>query len=182
MPAGRLLKLLQQLLLKVGDGHFAGGNLFLGSAVIAKLAHPQPLLGAHGRPEHPAGHGARTIQVAMTGRRIERGTGLIIGKVLKAGRLRRIQQAGGGVARELRAKPFDGFPGPLNHSMSAFSIAYHKLMQSLLQTGRIQLINGENPYAALRAPWSADQPIPTASRGLRQRSVQNLNELRVPTR
>jgi hypothetical protein len=66
--------------------------------------------------------------------------------------------------------------------MSAFGIVYRKLTQPLLQTGRIQLINGENPYTALRASWSADQPIATASRGVGQRSVQDLNELRVPKR
>jgi hypothetical protein len=66
--------------------------------------------------------------------------------------------------------------------MSAFGIAYHELTQALLQTGRIQLINGENPYTALRAPWSADQPIATASGGIGQRGVQNLNELSVSKR
>jgi len=44
------------------------------------------------------------------------------------------------------------------------------------------LINGENPYAALRASWPADQPIAAASRGVSQRRVHDLNELRVPSR
>jgi hypothetical protein len=66
--------------------------------------------------------------------------------------------------------------------VSAFGIVYHKLTQPLLQPGRIQLINGENPYAALRASWPADQPIAAASRGVSQRRVHDLNELRVPSR
>jgi hypothetical protein len=96
--------------------------------------------------------------------------------------LRRIQQASGRVAREVLAKPFDRFPRPLNHSLSAFGIAHRKLTQPLLQPGRIQLINGENPYAALRAPWSADQPIAAPSSGVGQCRVQDLNQLRITSR
>jgi hypothetical protein len=107
---------------------------------------------------------------------------LVIGEVLEARLLRRIQQAGGRVAREILAKPFDGSLRPLNHSMSAFGIVPHKLTQPLVQPSCIQLINGENPYAALRASWSTDQPISAASGGVGQRRVQDLNQLRVSGR
>ena len=103
-------------------------------------------------------------------------------QVLEALLLRRIQQAGGRVAWEVLAKPFNGFPRPLNHCLSALGIAHHKLTQPLLQSGRIQLINGEDPYAALRASWSADEPIAAAASGVGQRPVQDLNELRVTSR
>ncbi len=41
--------------------HLAGGDLFSGSAVIAKLANTETLIGSNRRPKDPAGHGAREI-------------------------------------------------------------------------------------------------------------------------
>ncbi len=63
--------------------------------------------------------------------------------------------------------------------MSAFRIAGSKLLQTLLKTGRIQLMDSEDAHATLRAPWLADQPISAAAGGVGQRSVENLYQLGV---
>jgi hypothetical protein len=51
--------------------------------------------------------------------------------------------------------------------------------QSLLQTGRIELMDGEDAHAALGAPGLADQPISAAAGGVGQRGVENLYQLGV---
>jgi len=53
---------------------------------------------------------------------------------------------------------------------------------STTQAGRIELINGKDPHAALRAPWPADQPIAASSSSVGQCRIHDLNELRVPKR
>jgi hypothetical protein len=52
-----------------------------------------------------------------------------------------------------------------------------KLPHSLLKTGCIQLVDGEDPHTALRARRLADQPIAAAAGGVHQRGVENLYQL-----
>jgi hypothetical protein len=47
----------------------------------------------------------------------------------------------------------------------------------LLKTGCIQLVDGEDPHTALRAPRPADQPIAAAAGSVGQCSVENLYQL-----
>ena len=61
--------------------HFAGGNFFVRRALKAEFANAQSILGSHRRPEHAASHGTRFVELAVPGRRIERGTGLIVGEI-----------------------------------------------------------------------------------------------------
>ena len=122
----RLLELPQQLGFEpLGiDRHFAGGNLLLGGAVIAKLADAEALLRAHGRPKNAAGHGTGKIQITKAGDGIERRTGLVIGEVFKTGfRLfRGVQQARYRITREVLDEPLDRSPRPLANGTGSFRI------------------------------------------------------------
>ena len=186
MPAGRLLKLLQQLAFEPFriDGHFAGFNLLLGGAVITELADAEALLRANGWSKDAAGHGAGQIQVTEAGGGIESGTGLVVGEVLKTGfRLfRGVQQAGYRIAGKARGEALDRFPRPLANGLGSFRFAAGKLLKSLLQTGRVELMDGEDADAALCATGLADQPIATAAGGVGQRCIEDLHQLGVACR
>ena len=183
LSARRLLKFRQQLGFKaLGiDRHFTGGNLLFCGPVVAKLADAEALFGAHGRPENAAGHGAGKIQITKAGDGIERRTGLVIGEVFKAGFAfgRWIQQASRRVAGEILDEPGDRSPRPLANGTGAFRIGRTELLQPLLETGCIQLMDSENPHATWRATGLADQPIPAAAGCVGQRSIENLYQFGV---
>jgi hypothetical protein len=183
MPAGRLLKLLQQLAfesLRI-NGHFAGFNLLLGGAVITELADAKAL----GRPNRwskdAAGHGTGQVQVTEAGGGIQSRTRLVVGEVLKTGfsLFRRVQQAGYRVTGKARGEALDRFPRPLANGLRSFRLPAAKFLKSLLQTGRVELMDSEDADAALCAPGLADQPIATAARGVGQRRVNDLHQLGV---
>jgi hypothetical protein len=138
MLAGRLLKLLQQLCFESFriDGHFAGGNLFLGGAVITKLAHGETFLRAYRRSKDAASNRSMKVQIAEAGGGIERCTRLVVGKVLKTGLrlLRGIQKSRLGITREPRAEAFDRSPSPLANRLGSLRLSPRQLLESLLQT------------------------------------------------
>jgi hypothetical protein len=145
--------------------------------VIAKLADAESLLRAHGRTKDPAGNGTRKVQVTKAGGGIECRTRLIIGEVFETRLrlLRWIQQPGRWIAWKTLREPLDRSPRTLANGFGAFRITAGKLSQSLLKTGRIELMDGEDAHATLRATGPANQPLSAAPGGVRQRGVENLH-------
>ena len=90
-----------------------------------------------------------------------------------------IQQAGHRIARKVPGEALDRSPRPLANRPSTFRISVGQLPQSLMKTGRIQLVDGEDADAALRAAGLADQPISAAAGGVGQRGVEDLYQLGV---
>ena len=111
--------------------------------------------------------------------RVQCGTGLVIGKVLETrfGLFRWIQQAGRRVTGEILRQALHGSPRALANRTRSFRVAGTQLLQSLLEPGRIELMDGEDPHTALCAPWLAHQPFPAAAGSVGQRSVDNLDQL-----
>jgi hypothetical protein len=50
----------------------------------------------------------------------------------------------------------------------------------MLKPRRVQLADGEDPHAALCAAGTAHQPVATSSRGVREGSIEDLNEFAIP--
>ena len=166
------------------DRHFAGGNLLFGGAVIAKLADAEALLRAHGRPKDAAGHGTGLIQVTKAGDGISAAQGSSLAKSSKRASafFRGVQKPRHRIAGETLGEALDRFPRSLANGTGAFRIGHVSSSQSLLKTGRIQLMDSEDPHAALRATGFADQPVSAAAGGVRQRGVENLYQLGVTRR
>jgi hypothetical protein len=186
MLARGLLKLLQQLRfasLRI-DGHFAGFNLLLGGAVITEFADAEALLRANRWSKDAAGHWAGLVQVTEAGGGIERGTGFVVAKVLKAGFrfLRGVQQAGYGITGKAMGEALHRFPRPLAKRLGSLRFADDKLRKSLLQTGRVELIYGEDANAALCATRLADQPLSATPGGVGQCRVEYLHQFVVARR
>ena len=60
-------------------------------------------------------------------------------------------QPGRRVAGEILDQPGDRSPRPLTNGTGAFRIGRTELLQPLLETGCIQLMDSENPHATWRA-------------------------------
>ena len=71
------------------------------------------------------------------------------------------------------------FPRPLANRLGSLRFAADKLLKSLLQTGRVELMDSEDADAALGATGLADKPIATAARSVSQRCIKNLHQLGV---
>ena len=82
--------------------HFTRGNFLVGSPMKTKFADSQPFLRTNGRPKRAARHRPRLIELTSSSFRIERGTGLIVGKFSETlfGDLPFVQHARRGIARE----------------------------------------------------------------------------------
>ncbi len=143
--------------------HFAGGYLFLTGAVIAQLANAKSVLRSHRRPKDAAGHGTRRVQIARPSHRIEHRTGLVIPEVFEALRsfLALVENRR---SRDRRGNPvwslaIDERARVRMRAARAGSVGF-QVGEPLLQTSYVELIDGEDADAALRAPKLADQPIP----------------------
>jgi hypothetical protein len=66
--------------------------------------------------------------------------------------------------------------------LSPFRFAGDKLLKSLPQTGRVELVDSEDADAALCATRLADKPIATAACGVGQRCIQDLHQLGIARR
>src|ERR1700722_2960537 len=158
-PPRRLLELLQQpgfQAIRI-HWHFAAGDLLFRSPLITKLANAEPLLRAHRRPKDAAGHRTGTIQITQPSEGVEYGTGLVIGKIFKtlSSLFGGIEQASHRVAGEAPSKALNRSLHPLTNGVGSFRVADSKLLQPLLKPRGIELVDGEDPHAALGSPGLA---------------------------
>jgi hypothetical protein len=63
----------------------------------------------------------------------------------------------------------------LAYSVRTLRFGRFKGFKSIPEPDGIELIDGKYPDAALRATGMTDQPLPTSTRGIRQRRVHYLN-------
>jgi hypothetical protein len=64
----------------------------------------------------------------------------------------------------------------------SFRIAGSQLLQSLLEPGRIELMDGEDSHTALGASRLAHQPLSATAAAVGERSVNNLYQLKIASR
>ena len=116
--------------------HFAGGDLFIGRAFVAKLAYADRLIAAaDGRTEGPAGDRASGVEIAGAGFGIQRRTGRIF------------------------IAPGNCLPGTLRIRRARVGVGGLQIPASPdLKPPCIQRRDRENAVTALRAAGTADQP------------------------
>ena len=159
--------------------HLAGGNFGLARAVEAQLANAYGFgPAAHRRAKGAAGHRPVGVEVAAAGFRVERRTGFIVGEIREArfGGLAFGQLSGARVAWKIARDPGDGLAGAVANTQGALRIARFQPGQSSPQPERVELANGKRPDAALRAPQTADQPVPTLARRFGHRGIHDLDQ------
>jgi hypothetical protein len=161
--------------------HFAISNLLLRSALKAKFARAQPILGPHRRSKDAASHGTRNIKITTAGFRIESRAGFVVRESLET--LSRIvsflQDACSGVSGKLRSQSGHGFASALPNAGGALRIEGLEDRQSTLQARNVELIDREHSCATLRTALAAYKPLAAAARSVGEGSVHDLNELPV---
>lgn len=163
--------------------HLAGGDLLVGYALIAKLTYAQAAFraGAYRRAKCPARHGAGGVKIAFARLRVESGTRLIVSKVCEIGKSSFIFtenaacRIAGETARESRHRRL--CPPP--YARSALRVRSLQVTQALAEALGVKLRNGKRADAALRTPGAAHQPFTALAGGIRQRGVNNLDQLPV---
>jgi hypothetical protein len=161
--------------------NFAGCDLFLGCAVEAELADAEAgiaciILSTKRRTEDAAGHGAGGIEVAESGGGIENGAGLVVGEVFE---LRVVDEAGVRVAGKKRSETSGRFTGALADGRGAVGIDGIEGGEAFAETGGVQLGDGKDADAALRASGSAEEEGAGAAGGIGNGGVDDVDELGV---
>jgi len=145
----------------------------------AEFAGAEAVFRTNGRAEDAASHRTKFIEFTEAGLRIQHGTRLVIGKFLETLRSFFVliensrHRIPGKVARQatdrvLRSSADSG--GSLRGSLI-------QICKTALQAQRVELIDGEGTNAALRAARTAGDPVSSFVLGIRQRGVNDLNEL-----
>jgi hypothetical protein len=158
---------------------FRGKNLYLARSIETQLAYANAILGTYGRPEDPARHGTRCIEVAGAGEGVENRTGFIVGKIFKLIFVRFMQNSRCVIAGKLRRQPESRLLGADTDSGGPRRIGPIQLMQSCTQTKRIQLADGEDADAALRASRAALQPFAGSAGGVGRGRIHNLHQISI---
>lgn len=119
--------------------NLTGGDLVRCCAVEAQFADAKTAFDAQRRAEDAAGHRASGVEIAETGRRIESGARLVVGKVLEEIGLGFIQGAGYRIARELRREARDRFFGAGANGGGARRIGSGEGVETFAQTSGVEL-------------------------------------------
>jgi len=180
-------KLVDELLLeRVRHRHFAGLHFLCCGANEAELAVSESAphgsiggrLDADRRPEDPACHWPRRIEIAQPRRRIERGAWRVIGEILEPGAifLRLAKPAGCEIAGKITAEFLDPQSRPALHFIRARAITLAQRIHPGAESIHVKLRDRERSIAALRAPRPAGKHGPGTPRGIGKSRVHNLHE------
>ena len=169
--------------------HLASGNLLVRSAVITQFTDSQPVFRSHRRTKRAASHRPRIVKLAQSRLRIEHRTRLVVAEFREAlRRLRtvvenfRVKHTRFRVAWKPRCQPPHRISSPRANPSRSPGVRLCKTGQSLLQSHRIQLMDGKHTHAALRASRTAHQPLPAAPSRIGQSRIYDLEERAIPTR
>lgn len=166
------------------DRHFAGGNFGIGGALKAEFTNTKPVFRANRRTERAASHGAMRVEVAGSVFRIERRARLMVGEVLKlalgAGAF--TENAGFAIAGKVVSNAVEGLASALANVTGASGIGDAEFSKALAEPRYVELADGEDADAALRAAGTTDEPGTGAVGSLGESSIENLNELVVDGR
>ena len=161
------------------DRHFAGGNFGIGGALKAEFTNAESVFRANRRTERAASHGAMRVEVAGSGFRIERRARLMVGEVLKlalaAGAF--TENAGFAIAGKVVSNAVEGLACALPNVTGASGVGDAEFSQALAEPRYIELVDGEDADAALRAAGTTDEPGTSALGSLDESGVENLDEL-----
>lgn len=148
--------------------HFAGGDFFVGCAVKAEFTHAEALFRANRRTKGAASHRAMCVEVTGSGLRIERGTRFVIGEVFEPALCAwsLVEDAGLAIAGEVVGNSLEGFAGSLANPSRASRIGNVEFREALAQSGGVELVDGEDADAALRAAGATDEPMSGALCGV----------------
>src|ERR1019366_6775441 len=162
----------------------AASNLFVSRAVKTQFADSQPAVRSYGRTERAARHWPGIVKVAQPRFRIEHRTGLVVRKFLEAlFRLRTfVEHSRFSVAGKLRRQPLNRISRPRSNTARLLRVRLFEVREPLLQSDRIQLINGKHTHAALRASRTTRQPLAATPRGLGQSSIHDLDQRAIRSR
>jgi hypothetical protein len=156
--------------------NFAGGDLFGCCSVETKFADAEAFFCSQRRAENAAGHGAGGVEVAESGGGIEGRAGFVVGEVFEVGAVF-VEKAGARVAGEIWREAGDGLSRSLAEGEGAFGIGGIESGESLAQAGCVQLGDGEDADATLRASRSAQEPGAGAAGSVGDGGVNDLDEL-----
>lgn len=179
---------------RVGDGHFAGGDLGFGGADEAQFAAAQHvgwfvalIVGgghADGRTEDAAGHGAPGVDVAESCGGVEGGTRGFVGEVFESSvvGIGCAEEAGLGIAREVGEVFAEPGAGAEFEIGGEGGLGGAQRIHAGAEAEDVERIDGEGSVAALRAPGSAGEPGAGATAGFGERSIDDLHEFSVAWR
>lgn len=182
----RVANLLEQLVLEiVRHGHLAGRDLGRIRRGEAKLAAAEcATFHANRRPKDAASHRSPRVHVATSGDGVQRGTGGLVGTLLKLLALpfRLREHPRFGIAGEnWRELPHPRFR-PQPNGPGKFRIAPLQLVHARPKPRNIKRVDAEWAVAALRASGSADKVRTRAALGLGERGIHDLYKLLVACR
>src|SRR5260370_24159216 len=166
----------------------AGCNFLVCRSAEAEFANTQSRFGAHRRPKNPTGHRTRFIEFTGSRLRIESRARFVICKFkeLFCGpaalmQVALMQQACRWIAGEFRRQPRDGFARAFSYAGGTFRGLLLKIAESLLQPGRIELVDRKGTYTALRATGTTDKPMAASPGGISKRRIHDLDQGLVPS-
>ena len=160
--AGCALDFGKQLRLEmVGiDLHFAGGNFGVGCTLKAKLTDTESMFRVNRRTESAASHGAMRVEVAGSGFRIERGTRLVVSEVLELA-LRTWtlgEESCFAIPGKVGRNAVERLASTLANASGASGIGGAEFRKALAESCYVELVDGEDADAALRATGTTGKP------------------------
>ena len=159
---------------------FGRGDLIGGGVDEAELTGGEiALLGARGRPEGAAEDGAMAVECAGARGRVEDGAGLVVGEVVEEvrGLGVLVEDAGDGVAREVRRDPIEGGGYTGTQLAGAGGVFASELVQTIAKASGILVGYGEDAVAALGASGMADEMGTSAAVGVGGSGIYDLDEV-----
>ena len=147
----------------------------------AQLAYSDTLVVTQGHSENAASNGPRGIEIAGSRLRAESGARFVVSE---AGEgclffLGFAENTGDRVSWELGHKPVHGRECPLPDMRGTDRVGGLQLRKSPPETLRIQLADGKDANAALRASRAAGNMVTTASSRIGEGCIDDLHELRI---
>ncbi len=159
--------------------HFASGDLRSRRALKAQVTDRKIFFFRfEWWPEGAADHWPMLVDFAAAGRRIERRTRLLIGKVLEPlfRPLVLIEQPSLRIARKIRGQALDGLLHSFSHRSRTLRRIGLESNHPPPQPYYVELADGEHADAALAASRLAQKPVAASSRGVGECVIGNLDQ------
>jgi len=165
--------------------NLAGGDLIRRRAVEAELADAEAAFDRQRRPEEATGHRSSGVEIAEASCRIESGTRLVVGEVVEEVGAGFVQSAGCGIAGKAGRETRDRGFGAAANGCGASRIGSGERAETFAETSGVELRDGKDADAALRAAWSAEKPragTATAASTIWTRSASRAGTMRSDSR